>query len=104
MLKVDKNNAIYLTRGDTAYLNFEIEGYEAREGDTITLTVRNYVDRTEAFNIVISLDEGFVITPAMTKDLDCGRYLYDIQITTVLGEVFTVIEPTPFYLREEVTL
>ena len=27
---------------------------------------------------LIYYSEGFVITPAMTKDLDCGRYLYDI--------------------------
>jgi len=38
-----EDQSLYITRGDTGYLNVEIDGYDAEGEDTLTLTVRKNV-------------------------------------------------------------
>lgn len=101
MLKIDENR-IYLTRGDTAYLFAQIDDEEIK--GTISLTVKKDIAGEELISKTIPIGESFVLVPEDTKDLDYGKYYYDVQINTDAGEIFTVIEKTPFYLREEVKL
>lgn len=110
MFRIEEGK-IYLTRGDTAYLSVKCvypdgELYKFAEGDTLTLSVKTTTDEKEDYKIhkVISADnEAFVIVPDDTKDLEYGKYKYDIQLNTHLGEVFTIVGPATFYLKEEVT-
>lgn len=109
MLSVS-GTTIKLTRGDTAYLSLDLtmdgEAYEYADGDTVTLSVRvNTDDNPEyLFQKVVNAGETIVIQPEDTKPLAYGRYKYDVQLNTVQGEVFTVIEPSTFQITEEVTL
>lgn len=99
-----EDQSLYITRGDTGYLNVEIEGYDAESEDTLTLTVRkNVTDQNPAFSISAAIGECLVIQPADTKSLECGRYYYDIQLDTAHNEVFTIVEKSLFKITEEVT-
>ena len=101
MIKI-KNNNIYLTRGDTAYLQVDFDGYKVKEGDVVKLSVKkNFNDEEYAFQLVMPADSVFNIIPSDTKNLTCGNYYYDIELQTTMNEIFTVIGGT-FYLLEEV--
>ena len=99
-----EDETLYLTRGDTGYLNVEFEGYEPTDGDTMTLTVRKQVsDEEPMLTITVPIDQGIVIQPQDTKDWEYGKYIYDIQIDTTANEVFTIVEKSPLRITEEVT-
>lgn len=107
MLKV-KDNTITLTIGDTAYLNVNISAdgviYAPSATDTITLSVKqNKSDREYALQKRVVVGEMITIAPQDTIDLKAGKYFYDVQLDTAAGEVFTIIEPTGFYLEEGIT-
>lgn len=105
MLRIEDENEIYLTRGDTAYLTVAVDGYQAFEGDTISFTVKKKItDAEPALKLTVPIDEAFVFQPSDTAELDYGKYYYDIQIDTAFGEVFTVVEKSPFRLTEEVNV
>lgn len=101
MLKIKDNN-LYLTRGDTAYLtvNFSTE----REIESLVFSVKKKVADTDyVFQIEAVLDNKFIFTPALTKELEYGKYVYDIQLITTLGEVFTIVDKSFLYITDEVT-
>lgn len=105
MLRIEDENEILLTRGDTAYLTVKLDGYEPLEGDTISFTVKKAISDTEpVLKLTIPIDEAFVFQPSDTAGLPYGKYYYDIQIDTAFGEVFTVVEKSPFRLKEEVNV
>lgn len=105
-----KGTAIGLTRGDTAFLAVPIENvdtgkaYALAAGDELVFTVKSnaYADKV-LFQKKLSGDNTFEIKPEDTATLDFGHYVYDVQITTEIGHVFTVIEPSDFEVLEEVT-
>lgn len=106
-----EDGAISLTRGDTAYLSLNLttdngEPYEFHDGDTVTLTVKKNYDEEEnyLFQKTIPAGDTFVIEPQDTKQYEYGRYIYDVQVNTAIGEVFTVIGPDTFKLTKEATL
>lgn len=111
MLTVDKDNSIHLTRGDTARLLLgsvvnEVTGkdFVFSADDTVTFTVKKTVyDTTPAVQITVPGGAAIHIRPEDTKELSFGRYLYDIQLTTADGDIYTVIPPTTFELLKEVT-
>ena len=101
MFRIEDSN-LYLTRGDTAYLsiNFNTE----RDIESLVLSVKKKVSDEEYVFQITSIDNNkFIFEPKHTKDLDYGVYLYDIQLTTTLGEVFTIVEKSKLYIKEEVT-
>lgn len=109
MFKVE-DGKIYLTRGDSAYLevlctNSDGTPYEFKEGDTLTLSIKTSASDTQykVTKTISAVDEAFAFAPNDTSSLDCGKYYYDIQINTAIGEVFTIIGPAAFYLKEEIT-
>lgn len=96
---------IYLTRGDTAVINFNLSNYELQDGDTVLLTVKQSVDTADiAFQKVLDKETNqFVIEHNDTKNLPYGKYVYDIQLTTAQGQVYTIIKPHRFKIEGEVT-
>lgn len=115
MLKVVNRN-IYLTRGDSAALNIKItsekcnQPYQILDGDEIFFTVKeSYSLQPFLFQKKISsadLIDGnviFKILPSDTDDLDFKEYIYDVEIRTSVGDVYTVIPPSIFCVEPEVT-
>ena len=108
MLEIKDNGTIYLTRGDSAYLAVNIKhkgkDYIAQDGDVLTFSVKKDVDDEEyVIKKTFYAGNAIVINPEDTKHRPFGKYVYDVQMTTSRGEVFTVVEPTLFYIKEEVT-
>lgn len=95
MAKVQDNN-IFITKGDKAAFNFEVEDYDF-SSDTVTLGVkRNYQD-SECV-IVKEIENGkFVINPEDTAGLPAGVYFYDVKVvgenvdcTAIAGAQFVI--------------
>lgn len=103
MFRVTESGRILLTRGDTAYINVVTDDYTPQDGDQIKLTVkRSTADKDTLIQKMVS--DGVVkIEPKDTETLDYGTYVYDCQLTTAAGDVYTFIPPTDFVLQEEVT-
>lgn len=110
MLNVNSNGVIQLTRGDSAWFSITVnnaitgEEYTTDSLDTLTLTIKKRAKDEEA--LVEKTIDGtgiFYIEPSDTSDLKFGSYVYDVQLTTADGHVFTVITPTTFEILSEVT-
>lgn len=109
MLYID-NNAIKLTRGDTAILTVSLkngmtqEPYTVAEGDVLVLTVKQAVrDTMPVLQKRLVGSSTFRIDPSDTAQLAFRRYKYDVELTTAAGDVFTVIGPAAFEILSEVT-
>lgn len=112
MLNIDDNNIIRLTRGDTAYVTINItcvssDGeveYELQPNDKLTLSVKRKVKDTEyVFSKDLVGANIFHIKPEDTNGVKFGSYIYDVQLTTTDGDIYTIIEPTTFEIKTEVT-
>lgn len=110
MLRVNEQNEIELTRGDTAFLTVPIvndltgEEYIMEEDDTLTLTIkRSVTDKTPTLQKTAHGENTFHIRPEDTAGCDFAKYRYDVQLTRANGDVYTVIVPTTFRVGEEVT-
>ena len=111
MLIVDKDNTIHLTRGDTARFSIgQIKNtitntnYTPTEDDTVTMTVKKTVlDAAPCVQIIVPAGEVLHIKPEDTKVMAFGKYVYDVQLKTADGDVYTIIPPTTFDLLKEVT-
>lgn len=105
MFRIDDENVITLTRGDTCAFDVEIKTdagdiYTPQEGDVITFTVKK---DTRTANIIIQkIGTTIVLNPADTRSLKYGSYIYDVTLTTPSQAVYTIIAPTEFVLAEEV--
>lgn len=105
--KFTKN--ILLTRGDCAELVVSlVDGlgipYEMASGDRLTFSMAKKIDDTDL--LLRKEIEGtniFRFVPEDTNKLAFGKYVYDIQLTTAKGEVYTIISPSNFVVGEEVT-
>lgn len=104
---------INLTRGDTARFNVDIvdengSPFTFSIGDRLTLTVKKTTtDPNVLFQIVNEKDatnsiEVFHIEPSHTSPMDFGSYKYDIQLTLVSGDNYTIIPPSTILITEEV--
>lgn len=110
MLYIESNNVIKLTRGDTAKLTVPIENdldntsYVMDEQDVLTFTIKKSVkDNDNLVQKVVTGSNNFHIKPEDTDSLPFGKYVYDVQLTTAGGDIYTVIEPTTFEILSEVT-
>lgn len=111
VLRVDKDNTIHLTRGDTA--RFSIgqivntvtnTNYTPTADDTVTMTIKKTVlDAAPCVQLIVPGGEVLHIKPEDTKAMSFGKYVYDVQLTTADGDVYTIIPPTPFELLKEAT-
>ena len=108
MLEIKDNGSIYLTRGDSAYLTVVVKNgdklYQPVEGDVLHFSVKKDVDDVGyVIHKVFHVGNAIVINPEDTKEQDFGKYVYDVQLSTANGDVFTIVEPSLFYIKEEVT-
>lgn len=111
VLIVDKDNTIHLTRGDTA--RFSIgrivntvtnTDYTPTAEDTVTMTIKKTVLQADPFvQLIVPGGEVLHIKPEDTKAMAFGKYVYDVQLTTADGDVYTIIPPATFDLLKEVT-
>ena len=111
VFKVDEDNTIHLTRGDTA--RFSIgrivnivtnTNYTPTEDDTVTMTIKKTVLQADPCVQIIVPGGGVLhIKPEDTKAMAFGKYVYDVQITMADGDVYTIIPPATFDLLKEVT-
>ena len=109
MLEVNGND-IKLTRGDTAYLTIPItdtisgNDYEMGEDDVLYFSVKKNINSQEyLFQKEIAGGNTFKILPEDTKRLRFGIYIYDVQLNASNGDIFTIIEPSNFEVKTEVT-
>lgn len=110
MLYVNADGTVRLTRGDSARLSVSISNdltggeYTIDPSDTLRLTIKKNVNESEpAVQKVIKGSNQFYIEPNDTSTLSFGKYLYDVELTTAAGDVYTVIVPTTFEILKEVT-
>lgn len=101
MLTIEEKK-IYFTRGDTGYFTIDISGYEPTDGDKLVFTVKKEIGGEKLIQKEINIGDTFILNPEDTRNLDYGKYWYDIEVQTATGQIFTIIEKTAFYLREEV--
>ena len=102
-----KTHKISLTKGDNA--SFKVNIIEANgqirqlfDDDIITLTVRKTANSDVAFTK--TAENGVInLVPTDTKSLAAGTYVYDIQLTTFGGNVYTIIPISYFEIGQEVT-
>lgn len=110
------NRDIYLTRGDSAALNIKItnygcnQPYELSDGDEVFLTVKEsytlesfVFQKRITYTDLIDGDIIFKILPNDTNSLDFKEYIYDVEIKTSVGDVYTIIPPSIFKIESEVT-
>ena len=99
---------ISLTRGDTLYVQLRItkdeEEYTPVAGDTFRFALKKKVTDAEPLILKnIPADTLILkIEPEDTKTLPFGSYRYDIEYTSVDGDVDTFIGPATFSITEEV--
>lgn len=110
MLSISDTGVIKLTRGDTARFSIVIlneisdSAYSISDNDQLTLTVKKKVkDEDVLMQKTITGSTLFHINPEDTSSLSFGKYVYDVQLTTSDGDVYTIVGPTTFELLAEVT-
>lgn len=98
-----------ITRGDNALLAVDLKNadgseYILQDGDILYLTV-NVGARQGKPLLQLKADASgvFRFIPESTKQLNFGKYLYDIQLTTANKEIYTVIPVSKFEVLEEIT-
>lgn len=101
-------NNISLTRGDTLYLTVQMtkngEIYTPVEGERVRFAMKKKIDDAEPLILKDIPIETMILklVPEDTKALTYGSYKYDIEYTSVDGDVDTFIGPANFTITEEV--
>lgn len=104
---------IRLTRGDSAALHVEIvrelsdgteETYTMAEGDTLVLSARRTCAPLPSLQILSRGSADLVLKPSDTAELAAEEYIYDVQLTTAAGDVYTVIDDGRLTLTRGVTV
>lgn len=110
MLYIGSDGSVRLTRGDTARISVTVtnevtgEPYVISDTDTVTMTIKkNYKDTEHFVQKILHGSSMFKLEHSDTENLPFGKYIFDIQLETSDGDVYTVIEPTTFELTKEVT-
>ena len=87
MLKVDEQNGITLTRGDSAILDVTIKDGDGNtydySDDEVKFGVKRSAFDTECVLEKTVEDGKITLEPEDTAELEFGDYLYDIQLTHV---------------------
>lgn len=110
----EDSGEIYLTRGDSARFNLipnlvysttdEPEEYEMGADDIIRFTVRKRVNTPILLQKEVRGSTLIHLKPEDTSGLQMGKqYVYDAELTTSEGDVYTFIETADFVLGNEVT-
>jgi hypothetical protein len=97
------NKEIYTIKGDTANFNMNIRPYERQEGDSLVFTVKKRYGAPPLMVIEADAENNFHIPHSAYDNIAPGFYLYDIQLTTEQGEVYTVVGPATMTIDIEIT-
>lgn len=104
-------NRIYLTQRDSAYLQIKLKDnsgadYVPYAGDKVYFKVRkNIFSDTVVFVKEVPTDTLILeLTPADTINLDVTSYRYEVEVTSLLGQNFTVINDGVLYIGPDVGL
>jgi len=102
-----------MIRGDTETIKVSCKNAQGvnvpfEDGDTLYFTVKSPVDREEKKiqKVITEFLDGIAyinISPADTKSMGFASYYYDIQLTREDGTVKTIIPPSKFTIKREVT-
>ena len=110
VLVIDDKNNIQLTRGDTARFEIDIvnmidnSAYTIADDDILRFSVkRSTNDKDFVIHKELQGQNIVYINPDDTNSLSFGKYVYDVEVTTSNGDVYTVIPPSKFTLTPEVT-
>ena len=90
-----KNNFIKITKGDSAKINVNLcnpdgSPYTMSSGDKLKMSVRKKIG-SQTLIEVESTDNAIRLTPSITSNLIIGQCVYDIELQTAGGDVFTVV-------------
>lgn len=105
MFKINEDGTMEIIRGDSG--EFEItlrqgeEEYQLQEGDTLFFTVKKNTKTDEV--LIQKTGKVIFIDPEDTEGLAYGSYYYDVEFDSAGGLVDTVIPPTKFIVKQEVT-
>lgn len=109
MLTVSNTGVVRLTRGDTAELEVTISkadgsAYEMQPDDKLIFSVKKTIKSAE-YDVqkIVTGSNVIHIDPADTANMAFANYLYDVELRTAAGAVYTVIPPTGFEIATEVT-
>ena len=104
---------ISMIRGDTETIKVSCkdaqgEDVPLEDGDTLYFTVKSSINTEEKKiqKIITEFPDGVAyinISPADTKSMGFASYYYDIQLTRKDGTVKTIIPPSKFTIKREVT-
>jgi hypothetical protein len=104
---------ISMIRGDTETIKISCKdtkgvGVPLEDGDTLYFTVKASVatEKKEMQKVITEFTEGIAyinITPDDTKSMGFRNHYYDIQLTRADGTVKTIIPPSIFTVKGEVT-
>lgn len=103
---------ITLTRGDSAYITINIMNedgtpYELKPGDVVRCQVRDKANDGDLLfeGQVETVDNELVfhIYPEDTKNAEVKSYVWDAQLETADGDIFTFITESAFKITNEVT-
>jgi len=104
---------IAMIRGDTEIIKVsckDAQGVDVpfKDGDTLYFTVKSSVgtEKIELQKVITEFPDGIAyinISPDDTKHMSFKSYYYDIQLTRADGTVKTIIPPSKFTIKGEVT-
>ena len=102
-----------MTRGDSEAIKVSCKdsqgvGVPLEDGDTLYFTVKFSVgtEEIEIQKVITEFPDGIAyinISPDDTKSMSFRNYYYDIQLTRADGTVKTIIPPSTFTVKGEVT-
>lgn len=99
---------IILTKGDSAEIVVNVYDAKGNErgvfaDDVLTMTIKEGVQSNLPV-LTKTADNGiFTFTPADTVNLASGNYVYDVELKTFTGNVYTIIPVSTFCLKEDIT-
>lgn len=99
----EDTHIINYIRGDTAHFRIAVSPFKPEEGDVLNFTVKKRDGEPAILKLTADNDMNFTINSEDTVDAVPGRYLYDIQLTTGIGEVYTLIGPAAFIMDVDIT-
>ena len=108
MFKINDKGEISITRGDTGIFTLDIStsdgsSYDYSNDEVLFTVKRTVYDAEHVIQKRITYGENVTILPSDTSSLSYADYVFDVQVTTAGGIVDTVIPPSKFTVRSEVT-
>lgn len=107
MLEIN-DNAIYLTRGDSAFITVNLlnslgDNYTPAIGDKLYFRLKNNVfgDSLILSKLIDISTLTLELVPSDTTNLDFATYRYEIELVTGSGQCYTVVENAPFVVGAE---